>query len=119
MIASKQRIAEGEARKLCVRGAELCGLWAEEPEKTFLSTNYRPLIVGTDDAIWDRLRLVPFLIRIPEEERRPMDQMLAEFGSGLPLRICSTRLALCSPCLCVFNSSPPGFRTRSLPWLRR
>jgi P4 family phage/plasmid primase-like protien len=52
--------------------------------KIFLSTNYRPRIVGTDDAIWDRLRLVPFLIRIPEEERRPMDQMLAEFQAELP-----------------------------------
>lgn len=81
--------------------------------------NYRPRIVGTDDAIWDRLRLVRFLIRIPEEERRPMGEMLAEFEAELPLRICSRRLALCSPCLCVFNSSLPGFRTRSLPWLRR
>jgi putative DNA primase/helicase len=51
--------------------------------KIFLSTNYRPRISGTDDAIWDRLRLVPFLIRIPEEERRPMDQMLAEFEAEL------------------------------------
>jgi putative DNA primase/helicase len=52
--------------------------------KIFLSTNYRPRISGTDDAIWDRLRLVPFLIRIPEEERRPMDEMLAEFKAELP-----------------------------------
>jgi putative DNA primase/helicase len=52
--------------------------------KIFLSTNYRPRISGTDDAIWDRLRLVPFLIRIPEEERQPMEQMLAEFRAELP-----------------------------------
>ena len=51
--------------------------------KIFLSTNYRPRISGTDDAIWDRLRLVPFLIRIPEEERRPMEQMLSEFEAEL------------------------------------
>jgi putative DNA primase/helicase len=51
--------------------------------KIFLSTNYRPRISGTDDAIWDRLRLVPFVIRIPEEERRPMDQMLREFEAEL------------------------------------
>jgi len=51
--------------------------------KIFLSTNHKPRITGTDDAIWDRLRLVPFLIRIPEEERRPMEQMLAEFESEL------------------------------------
>ena len=52
--------------------------------KIFLSTNYRPRISGTDDAIWDRLRLVPFLIRILEEERRPMEQMLGEFEAELP-----------------------------------
>jgi putative DNA primase/helicase len=52
--------------------------------KIFLSTNYKPRIVGNDDAIWDRLRLVPFLIRIPEEERRPMDVMLEEFEEELP-----------------------------------
>jgi putative DNA primase/helicase len=52
--------------------------------KIFLSTNYRPRISGTDNAIWDRLRLVPFVIRIPEEERRPMDQMLREFEAELP-----------------------------------
>jgi putative DNA primase/helicase len=52
--------------------------------KIFLSTNYKPRIVGNDDAIWDRLRLVPFLIRIPEEERRPMDEMLEEFEQELP-----------------------------------
>jgi putative DNA primase/helicase len=52
--------------------------------KIFLSTNYRPRISGTDDAIWDRLRLVPFVIRIPEDERRPMDQMLREFEAELP-----------------------------------
>jgi putative DNA primase/helicase len=51
--------------------------------KIFLSTNHKPRITGTDDAIWDRLRLVPFLIRIPEEERRPMEQMLAEFDAEL------------------------------------
>ena len=51
--------------------------------KIYLSTNYRPRVSGTDDAIWDRLRLVPFLIRIPEEERRPMETMLAEFQEEL------------------------------------
>lgn len=36
--------------------------------KTFLATNHKPVIRGTDDAIWDRLRLTPFLVRITEEE---------------------------------------------------
>jgi P4 family phage/plasmid primase-like protien len=51
--------------------------------KIYLSSNYKPRVSGTDDAIWDRLKLVPFLIRIPEEERRPMEQMLKEFEQEL------------------------------------
>jgi putative DNA primase/helicase len=37
--------------------------------KIFLLTNHRPQIRGTDDAIWRRLRLVPFSVTIPERER--------------------------------------------------
>lgn len=37
--------------------------------KIWLSTNHKPVIRGTDRAIWDRIRLVPFLVRIPPEEQ--------------------------------------------------
>ena len=37
--------------------------------KLWLSTNHKPIIRGTDEAIWDRIRLIPFLVRIPEGER--------------------------------------------------
>lgn len=40
--------------------------------KPLIVTNHRPRIVGGDDAIWDRLALLPFRVRIPEEERDPM-----------------------------------------------
>jgi P4 family phage/plasmid primase-like protien len=36
--------------------------------KLWLSTNHKPVIRGTDDAIWDRLRLIPFDVRIPDDE---------------------------------------------------
>lgn len=39
--------------------------------KLFLGTNHRPVIHGTDHAIWDRIRLVPFDYRVPDEERIP------------------------------------------------
>jgi putative DNA primase/helicase len=38
--------------------------------KCFLATNHRPEIRGTDDAIWDRIKLIPFNVRFyddPEE----------------------------------------------------
>lgn len=45
-------------------------LFEYRPEfKLFLATNHKPEIRGTDPAIWDRLRLVPFGVRIPEGER--------------------------------------------------
>ncbi len=52
--------------------------------KTFLATNHKPVIRGTDDAIWDRVRLVPFRVRIPEEEddKGLRDKLLAE-ASGI------------------------------------
>ncbi len=37
----------------------------------WLSTNHRPVIRGSDPAIWDRIALVPFTVRIPDEEQDP------------------------------------------------
>ena len=44
--------------------------WHFEPSHTFLMlTNHKPIISGTDVAIWARLRLVPWDVVIPPEER--------------------------------------------------
>jgi putative DNA primase/helicase len=37
--------------------------------KLWLCTNYKPVIEGTDDGIWRRIRLVPFSVTIPPEEQ--------------------------------------------------
>lgn len=37
--------------------------------KVFLATNHKPVIRGTDNAIWERIRLVPFTVTIPLTER--------------------------------------------------
>jgi putative DNA primase/helicase len=37
--------------------------------KLVIATNHRPMIRGTDHAIWRRIRLVPFTVTIPPEER--------------------------------------------------
>lgn len=49
--------------------------------KLWLGTNHIPTIKGTDDGIWDRIRLVPFLQRfwIPGEEPGPED-LPADYG---------------------------------------
>ena len=47
--------------------------------KIFLATNHKPEIRGTDKAIWDRIRLIPFDVTIPEHEQ---DKHLAEKLQG-------------------------------------
>jgi putative DNA primase/helicase len=43
--------------------------------KLFLVANHKPRIAGTDEAIWRRIRLIPFAVTIPKDER---DQQLPE-----------------------------------------
>ncbi len=44
--------------------------WSFPPtHKVIMATNHRPAIKGTDHAIWRRIRLVPFTVRIPDERQ--------------------------------------------------
>jgi putative DNA primase/helicase len=45
--------------------------------KLWFATNHTPIIRGTDHGIWDRIRLIPFPVRIPEAEQD------TEFGAKL------------------------------------
>ncbi len=47
--------------------------------KAAMSGNDLPTIGGVDNGIWRRVRLVPWEVIIPEGERRPMNEVLAEF----------------------------------------
>jgi P4 family phage/plasmid primase-like protien len=54
-----------------------------KPEcKVWLSTNHKPVVRGTDRAIWDRLKLIPFDVRIPESQQDK--KLLAKLQSELP-----------------------------------
>lgn len=48
--------------------------------KVWLATNHKPEIRGTDEAIWDRIKLVPFQVRIPDHEvnRNLLKELLSE-----------------------------------------
>ncbi len=64
------------ARRLHENGYEfqpVCKLW--------FSLNHRPRIVGTDHAIWRRIRLIPFAVTIQENEKDQSlpDKLKAEF----------------------------------------
>ncbi len=43
--------------------------------KLWLAANHKPVIRGTDDAIWRRIHLIPFTVQIPEERQ---DKELSE-----------------------------------------
>jgi putative DNA primase/helicase len=55
--------------------------WSFEPSHTFLMlTNHKPVITGTDEGIWRRVRLVPWNVVIPEPEqdRKLGDRLVLE-----------------------------------------
>jgi putative DNA primase/helicase len=37
--------------------------------KVFIAANHKPVITGTDHAMWRRIRLVPFTVTIPDAEQ--------------------------------------------------
>ena len=48
--------------------------------KIFMATNHKPVIRGNDHGIWRRIKLIPFTVTIPYEERDPdlMQKLRAE-----------------------------------------
>jgi putative DNA primase/helicase len=60
--------------------------WSFAPSHTFaMLTNHKPVISGTDEAIWARLRVVPWDVVIPAEERDPglADKLTLELDAVL------------------------------------
>ncbi|MCC6621991.1 MAG: DNA primase [Deltaproteobacteria bacterium] len=44
--------------------------WEFKPtHKLFIAGNHKPKVRGTDDGIWRRIRLVPFTVTIPDEQK--------------------------------------------------
>lgn len=50
--------------------------------KLWIYGNHKPEIKGTDTAIWDRVKLIPFDVEIPKAERDPL--MLDKLTAELP-----------------------------------
>jgi len=53
----------------------------EQTFSIFLVCNHKPIITGSDHAIWRRIKLVPWTVTIPPEARRPQDQVIEELMS--------------------------------------
>ena len=52
--------------------------------KVFLATNHKPKVNPGDDALWERIRLVPFVVQIPPPERdKQLETKLREELRGI------------------------------------
>lgn len=76
-----RRLAEGTVKRL-TGGDRLKArrmredFWHFDPSHTFaMLTNHKPVISGTDEGVWRRVRLVPWDVVIPEAER---DELLGD-----------------------------------------
>jgi putative DNA primase/helicase len=76
-----RRLAEGTVKRL-TGGDRLKArrmredFWHFDPSHTFaMLTNHKPVISGTDEGVWRRIRLVPWEVVIPESER---DELLGD-----------------------------------------
>lgn len=85
-VEDGRRFAEARIKDLTGYDGKLKGRRMREDNIEFTPThtmwlfgNHKPEVRGTDEAIWRRIRIVPFTVTIPEKERRPMSEMLAEF----------------------------------------
>jgi putative DNA primase/helicase len=70
-----QRLAEGKLKRITqgmgmiksVRKYEN-PITFPETHKLWFDANHKPIIKGTDNAIWNRLHLIPFTVTIPKDE---------------------------------------------------
>lgn len=52
--------------------------------KIFIATNHKPQIAGTDNAIWNRIRLIPFDLSLSKDKiDRKLPEKLKEESSGI------------------------------------
>jgi putative DNA primase/helicase len=70
-----RRLAEGTVKRLTggdrIKARRMReDFWSFEPSHTFIMlTNHRPVISGSDEGIWRRIRLIPWEVVIPPEAR--------------------------------------------------
>lgn len=78
-----KRITQGMGRIKAVRKYEN-PIEFDETHKIFMDANHRPVIRGTDPAIWNRLHMVPFEVTIPKEEiDKALPKKLQAEGEGI------------------------------------
>ena len=109
-----QRLAESKIKQMTgqdrLAARFMRGEWFEfEPEfKLWIATNHKPAMRGCDEAIWRRIRLIPFTVTIPVAERDP--ELPARLRAELP-GILRWAVDGCRRWQAEGLSSPPGVAT--------
>jgi putative DNA primase/helicase len=114
------RLAEGKLKYLSAGMGEVktCRKY-ENPisftatHKLFLDANYKPVVRGTDPAIWKRLKLIPFDVTIPPEE---IDKGLLEKLKCEDEGILAWMVEGCRRWLAHGLGDPPEVTEASLIW---
>lgn len=52
--------------------------------KLWIFGNHKPRVAGTDEGIWRRIRVVPFNVTIPKNQRQRMSEVLEKFQEEMP-----------------------------------
>jgi P4 family phage/plasmid primase-like protien len=87
-VESGKRLAESLVKFLTggerIRARRLYeNFWEFDPtHKFWLATNHKPVIRGTDYAIWRRIKTIPFTVKIPEDKKDP--RLLDKLKADLP-----------------------------------
>jgi putative DNA primase/helicase len=74
-IGEGQRLNEGQVKDLTGNDTLVARYLHQEyfefrpTHKLWMYGNHKPIIRGTDEGIWRRIKLVPFIVQIPEFER--------------------------------------------------
>jgi P4 family phage/plasmid primase-like protien len=86
-IPEGRKLAEGQIKGL-TGGDDINARRPYEQPYTFRPThklwlmgNHKPEIRGTDEGIWRRVHMIPFLVTIPPHERIPRDEVTARFAA--------------------------------------
>jgi putative DNA primase/helicase len=89
-VEQGRRLAESKVKQLTGSDTVTARFLFGEPFdfrpefKLWLSTNNKPIVQGTDDAIWDRIRLIPFTQRFEGEYQDPkLPEKLRDELSGI------------------------------------
>ncbi len=110
-----RRLAEGTVKRLTggdrIKARRMReDFWSFEPSHSFVMlTNHKPVVSGTDEGIWRRIRLIPWEVVIPPEER---DEHL---GDRLALELDYVLTWLVSGCLAwrEYGLSDPAAVTKA------